>query len=449
MVNDQKIASFLRLQQMALDIKDSTSLLDQFLPKVLEELAVVGSQYIFLSAIFVDDQQKIQQTFFTDRDNYKISPVTKEENLFQKGGEWEMKVLYGEAAVISNVDYLISPTYPKYQQIKSLLILPIQHSGQLSGILVLGSAKEPDKVDREEIEFGEMISRLIDLSFRLQDTEGSLIKITQQVYEMNAKLHQLDKLKNDFVSIASHELRTPMTAIRSYAWMALHRSDVPLSEKLKKYLIRVLISTERLINLVNDMLNISRIESGKIEINPEPVDLLKLVKDIVDEVYYSKQQEKKIQFYILEKPIPKALADPEKLREVLLNLVGNSLKFTPNEGKITFDFFSDGLNVEVSVKDSGVGISKEDIGRLFQKFGRLDSSYIATASSGGTGLGLFISKNLIELMHGKIWASSEGLDKGTTMTISLPTATKERIEHISEYVVKAQGEAKHLEPVVI
>jgi len=449
MVADEKITSFLRLQQMISDLKDSTKLLEQILPKVLEELNILGYPYIFLSAIFVDTHQKIQQTFFIDHDNYKMSGVTKLENIFQKGSEWEMKVMYGEAAIVSDIAYLINPSYPKYPKIKSLLILPIQHQTQLAGVLILASSKQADQIDREEIEFGEMITRLIDLAFRLQDTESSLIKITQQVYEMNAKLHQVDKLKDDFVSVASHELRTPMTAIRSYAWMALHKSDVPLSDKLERYLVRVLMSTERLINLVNDMLNISRIESGKIEINPEPVDLVELAKDIVDEVYYSKSTEKNIHFYILDKPIPKAIADPEKLREVLLNLVGNSLKFTPDEGKIIFDFFSDGLTVEVSVKDNGVGISKEDLGRLFQKFSRLDSSYVATASSGGTGLGLFISKSLIELMHGRIWVSSEGLGKGATVTVALPVASKERIEHISEYATHAQGEVKQLETVAI
>ncbi|MBU1000261.1 hypothetical protein KKE78_02605, partial [Patescibacteria group bacterium] len=111
-------------------------------------------------------------------------------------------------------------------------------------------------------------------------------KATADLQEANTRLRTIDKLKDDFVSVASHELRTPMTAIRSYAWMALHRSDVPISPNMKKYLARILISTERLINLVNDMLNVSRIESGSISIKPEPVDVLSLIRDIVDEVYY-------------------------------------------------------------------------------------------------------------------------------------------------------------------
>lgn len=240
--------------------------------------------------------------------------------------------------------------------------------------------------------------------------------------EANQKLKELDRLKDDFVSITSHELRTPMTVIRSYAWMALHKSDTPLSKNLEKYIIRILLSTERMINLVNNMLNISRIESGRIEINPEPVDLISLCKDIADEVYYSKATDKNIKFILLEQPIPKVFADPEKLRQVFLNIAGNALKFSPAGSKITISFFTDGKTVETSVKDEGPGISKDDLGRLFKKFGRLDSSFTSSATSGGTGLGLFISKSLIELMHGRIWVNSEGLGKGTTFAFSLPVA---------------------------
>lgn len=449
MLSEDKIIAFLKLQQIVLDFEESTNLLDHFLPKILEELSSVGYPYIFLSAIFTDPSGKIKQPFFVDRNNTTPKGVTKAENLFQKGSEWEMKVMYGEAAVVSDVAYFINSSYPELSKIHSLLILPLRHARQLSGILVLASPQKADKIDQEEIEMGEMIARLIDLAFRLQDTESSLIRINQQVYEMNAKLHQLDKLKDDFVSVASHELRTPMSAIRSYAWMALHRSDVPLSKTVEKYVARILMSTERLINLVNDMLNVSRIESGRVEINPEPVDLLLLVKDIVDELYYSKSEEKHIEFIVLEKPIPKVVADPEKLRQVFLNIVGNALKFTPHGGKIIFDFFTDGRVVEVSVSDTGVGIPKEDIPRLFHKFSRLDNSYTAAATSGGTGLGLYISKSLIELMHGRIWATSEGLDKGTTITVALPIATPDILKDIDRYKVKPKGEVKGLEPVLI
>lgn len=334
--------------------------------------------------------------------------------------------------------------------IKTSMIYPVITRDRAIGTLIFSLVKDIKDVKDEEKELLVGFTDLVGLAVQNSSLYTSLAITSKQLQDANQRLRELDHLKDDFVSIASHELRTPMTAIRSYAWMALHRSDVPLSKTLEKYIVRVLISTERLINLVNDMLNVSRIESGRIEINPEPVDMLLLIKDIVDEVYFSKMQEKKINFVVLEKSIPKVFADPEKLRQVFLNLVGNSLKFTPNEGKITFDFFTDGKVVETSVKDSGVGISKEDLSKLFNKFSRLDNSYTAAATSGGTGLGLFISKNLVELMHGKIWATSEGLGKGSSFIVSLPIATDEVLKNIEQFKIKpVGGEAKALEPVAI
>lgn len=337
----------------------------------------------------------------------------------------------------------------KIMETKTTFAYPIFIKNYPIGIFIASTKKLQHELSSYELEVIDTFVNLIGLALQDSKLYTSLKNTTGRLEIVNKKLQELDHLKDDFVSIASHELRTPMTAIRSYAWMALHRSDVPLSKILEKYLVRVLISTERLINLVNDMLNVSRIEAGKIEISPEPVDLLLLIKDIVDEVYYSKSEEKKIQFVVLEKKIPKVLADPEKLRQVFLNLVGNSLKFTPNEGKITFDFFSDGKVVEVSVSDTGVGISKEDISKLFHKFSRLDNAYTAAATSGGTGLGLYISKSLVELMHGRIWAISEGTNKGSTFKVSLAVATPDIIKDIDKYRVKPVDNVKGLESVAI
>lgn len=305
---------------------------------------------------------------------------------------------------------------------KSLYIYPLISTNTVIGIIYYSSQEKLEKVSRFEADimkdFSTESARILEnvlLYQKLKDTSSLLL-------EANQKLTELDRLKDDFVSVVSHELRTPMTAIKSYAWMALHKSETPLSENVEKYLIRVLMSAERLIRLVNDLLNISSIESGKMEINLEPVDLYSLCKDIIDEVYYSRSTEKKIEFAISEKTIPKVLADPEKLRQVFLNLTDNALKFTPVGGKITFDFLFDNSVVQASITDTGVGIAAKDIERLFQKFGKLDNSYVGAAISQGTGLGLYLTKSLVEQMHGKIQAFSKGLNQGATFTVSLPAA---------------------------
>lgn len=333
--------------------------------------------------------------------------------------------------------------------IKTSVVYPLFFKKNSTGTLIFSMDKDYEDVTEEEKDLLIGFVDLVGLTVQDSILYTILHSTTSKLQEANNRLKELDELKDEFVSVTSHELRTPMTAIRSYAWMALHRSDMPLSKTMEKYIVRILISAERMINLVSDMLNISRIESGRIEINPEPLDLILLCRDILDEVYYSKAMEKNIQFQLLEQQIPKVFADPEKLRQVLLNIVGNALKFSPLGGKITIGFFTDGKVVETYLKDQGPGISQEDMGKLFQKFGRLDNSYTATATSGGTGLGLYISRSLIELMHGRIWAISEGVGKGATFTFALPVASEQVLKEADKYTVKPRGEAKGLEPVAI
>lgn len=327
------------------------------------------------------------------------------------------------------------------------------------GFLILGDKASGEMYSEQDLKVFDILSP--ELSVAIQNSQSyekirrfnitlgeEVKKATADLQIANVRLKELDRLKNDFVSIASHELRTPMTAIRSYLWMAIKRPDVKLSVKMEKYLSRAYISTERLINLVNDMLNVSRIESGSIEITPKEFDVQALTEEIVAMVL-PKAGEKNIKINLVKSKIPTVFADPDKVTQVILNLLGNALKFTPVDGVVTINFFTDGKMVDISIHDSGVGISKEDLSKLFQKFGRLDNSYAAAATSGGTGLGLFISKSLVELMHGKIWGASEGTGKGATFTFSLLVLTPQILAEAEKYTKKPIGEAKQLERVNI
>lgn len=333
-------------------------------------------------------------------------------------------------------------------KVRSTLIFPVNSQNRRLGVMIISLDQVEKDLPQEKIELIERLINFIGIALNNALLYKNLQETTNQLNRANLRLKELDQLKDDFVSVASHELRTPMTAIRSYSWMALNRPDITLSEKMKKYLSRTLISTERLINLVNDMLNVSRIEAGRIEIRPQIFDIQTLVDDVIAEVT-PKANEKMVRLEVIKANLPKVFADPDKVHQVLLNLIGNSLKFTPTDGLIEVNFLSDGKAVEISVKDNGVGISKEDLSRLFQKFGRLDNSYVAAATSGGTGLGLYISKSLVELMHGTIKVSSEGVGKGATFTFSLPIATPEIVVQIEKYTRQAVGEAKPLEPVAL
>jgi len=242
----------------------------------------------------------------------------------------------------------------------------------------------------------------------------------------NQKLKELDKMKDDFVSVASHELRTPMTAIKSYLWLALAGKGGKLSTKQEYYLQRSYNSVDRLIKLVNDMLNISRIESGRIFVSLAKIDIVDLVTEVVEEIK-PRIDELKIKISIdfgnkgtlSRSEIKLVIADVDKIKEVVLNLIGNSLKFTEPGGTISIFFTKDGDKIITNVKDSGHGIDAKDMPTLFTKFGMIQGSYATNKKASGTGLGLYISKSIIELHGGEIQGASEGVGKGSTFSFSL------------------------------
>ena len=290
--------------------------------------------------------------------------------------------------------------FQKQLGIKTSIVFPVTAKEKVLGALIFSLNKERSLMKPEEWTILESFVGSVGIALDNALLFKSLKTTTKQLAFANTRLKELDKLKDDFVSVASHELRTPMTAIKSYLWMGLNKygnlpastktdlktkSKYKLPEDIQKYMSRAYISVERLINLVNDMLNISRIESGRIALRLTDVDLIQLANDVLDEVK-AKAQEKDIKLKLNVHIFPRVLADSDKIHEVYLNLIGNALKFTPNGGTVTVDFKEKLPFIYVSITDTGVGIHKEDLARLFTKFGRLDNSYVASASSGGTGL---------------------------------------------------------------
>lgn len=251
---------------------------------------------------------------------------------------------------------------------------------------------------------------------------------TQNLKKANDKLKELDKLKDEFISITSHELRTPMTAIKSYLWMVMAGKGGKTTAKQRYYLERSFTATERLIKLVNDMLNISRIEAGRIVLEVSKFSMLEVARIVQDEVKHRADEldltvnietqgdEQSDSFLVV--------GDESKVIEVLINLVGNSLKFTPAKGTITINIFREAGFVVTEVVDTGTGIDPNKITNLFQKFGMIKDSYQTNQeAANGAGLGLFICKSIIKMHKGEIWAKSEGLGHGSTFGFSLMRAT--------------------------
>ena len=237
------------------------------------------------------------------------------------------------------------------------------------------------------------------------------------------KEKMLEKVKDDFISVTSHELKTPMTIIKSYLWMLANNKAGPLNEKQMAYLEKAIRGSDRMLNLVNDMLNISRMERGKVHMEIKEINLVGVVQGVLAEMQF-KADEKGLSLGIDVASGDEGLlvkADELKVMEVLTNYISNGLKYT-DQGGIKVDICADGAFARVTVIDTGKGIAPEDIGKLFHKFSRLNYSYETVAEAGGTGLGLYIVKTYVERMGGHVGVYSKGVGKGSTFWFTLPLA---------------------------
>ncbi len=246
--------------------------------------------------------------------------------------------------------------------------------------------------------------------------------------------HQSDKQRAEFISTASHEMRTPVAAIEGYLQLALNEKVSKIDPKARDYLTKALESTHHLGQLFQDLLTSAKAEDGRLVSHPEVVEMGEYIENLSESFKFSAEKKGLLTNFVFGKsstdaehvirPLYYVNVDPDRLREVVTNLFDNAVKYTPS-GKITLGLTGNNDVIQIFVKDTGPGIAAEDIPHLFQKFYRVDNS--ATRTIGGTGLGLFICKKIIELYNGRIWAESE-VGKGSTFYINLPRLTNQQAD---------------------
>jgi len=237
----------------------------------------------------------------------------------------------------------------------------------------------------------------------------------------------VDRLKSEFVATVSHELRTPMTSIRGYTDVLLMGAAGALNENQAHFLKIIKNNTERLNILVNDLLDVSRIESGRVTLSPQALDLREMAEDVIEDILRRSQAENKPMALSLDAPkkLPPEYGDMERVRQVMSNIVFNAYHYTPENGTITVHLqpLNGGHEVQVDVVDNGVGIAMEDQERIFERFYRGENPLVLATP--GTGLGLSIVKQIVEMHKGRIWMKSSGVPgEGSTFSFTLPVYEK-------------------------
>lgn len=233
---------------------------------------------------------------------------------------------------------------------------------------------------------------------------------------------EAERAKTEFVSTVSHELRTPMTAVKGYVDLLLMGATGDLSDQQQHFLDIIKTNTDRLTTLVNDLLDISRIETGKIELEMEPLDMVSIIEQVALTIR-PKAEEKGLHVHAVVPPaLPKVFGDPDRVIQILTNLVGNAYKYTPTGGVVSVNAYVRDEMVHIAVADTGIGISAEDQRKIFERFFRVDDPLVHEEA--GTGLGLSIAVSLVEMHGGEVMVESEA-GEGSIFTFTLPLAEGE------------------------
>jgi PAS domain S-box-containing protein len=273
------------------------------------------------------------------------------------------------------------------------------------------------EVEVTEPEHRILMVRMNRITAHDDQPAGHVISVHDITAERDAAV-----MKNEFVSMVSHELRTPLTSIKGYVDLIAEGDAGEINEIQREFLGIVQENSNRLVSLINDILDISRIESGRVHLRVDPLDMTEIIQGVVDTFRTLAKNSDIELMWVAEEPMPRAAGDRDRIGQVLMNLVSNAIKYSPGGGSVTIRARQDGEEVIVSVLDTGIGISPEDQEKLFTKFYRVDSSL--TRDIGGTGLGLSICKSVVELLGGDVGCHSTA-GKGSTFWFSLPIASCE------------------------
>ncbi|MBI3956815.1 MAG: GAF domain-containing protein [Candidatus Kerfeldbacteria bacterium] len=334
----------------------------------------------------------------------------------------------GEIIQGERLSDFISPAVPtmladaiqKLIRVKHVVAAPIFSENEVIGLITFVLGKDGGGVSKQEIAMMRALADQAGIVMRNLRLFEAIQKANAELERANEHLRSLDQAKSEFISIASHQLRTPMTGIMGYLSMLVGGDFGKFDPNVTRILEGILTASKRMIRLINIFLNITKIEAGRFEIDKRPVQIAEIIEtEFVELQKLAKDKGLKLKFDKPKEPLPLMMIDRDKMADVIQNLVDNAIKYT-EKGSITVSTHAENGQMTVSVQDTGRGLKTDEAEKLFNKFVRGDG--IARIHPDGSGLGLYIAKKIVEAHGGRVWVESEGEGKGSTFTFVVPVA---------------------------
>lgn len=424
-----KASEALDPKKIAQDIVDS-------IPKNLKHLGYLGGMIAlydknskFVRPYSITQTKLVEKALrFLDKPFEKnSSKIGNADNLISKT-ILEKKIYSGDSLaefIAPTVKKSICDIIQKMLKAHSIITIPLISRGKTNGVILFvgkRSIKEVAQRDKDMLYmFSSHVGAAIEnakLYAQTNDQVKEMEKLNKKLEGANENLKELLQIKNEFLHITSHQLRTPLTAIRGMLSMWYEGDFDNLSDAERKDILkRIYMSTERLNNITNDMLDALEIEGGLLKFQFVYMPVKDIIKETIDTLKNNYDEKGLYIKFTADENIPEVKVEPNYIRQVFMNVIDNASKYT-KEGGVNITVKHNGKYIETTVKDTGVGASKEDQKRLFEKFTRGKNAIKENAS--GSGLGLFIAKKIVEKHHGKMSFSSEGIGMGSTVVISLP-----------------------------
>ncbi len=314
-----------------------------------------------------------------------------------------------------------------YVIVRYVIVKPVKHLRDVSDAIAAGRLNiraqihTGDEFEELSHAFNRMLHNLVAMQQELRDVNGDLDKKVDELAQANLALFEMNRLKSDFLATMSHELRTPLNSIIGFSEVL--GSNDSLSEKQRRYAQNILHSGKMLLGMINDILDLAKIESGKMEVRVEDCSIRDICESLTVLARPIADKKGIILECRLDDAIPLVRQDPGKLRQILYNLLSNAIKFTPEGGRVTVSARPDGRQVVIEVADTGIGIAEEDRDRIFEKFRQAGigaaGDGVLTREHQGTGLGLSIVRELARLLGGDV-ALESTVGRGSTFTVRLP-----------------------------